>query len=150
MNFSIMKAKDFSCCALTLMQAFKEKPWNENWTYEQAYNRILEIMSSKNARGYVLYDQNIVVAMLCGRVMTYLDYKEFVIDEFNVHPLYQGKKIGTQMLQYVQTALKQEIEKISYFILNTKKSYSCEFFYQVNGFEIDSSWILMRKKITES
>lgn len=31
-----MLTEDIPSCAIELMKAFKELPWNENWTYEQA------------------------------------------------------------------------------------------------------------------
>ena len=70
-DYCIMQQKDIEKCALTLMKAFKEEPWNENWTYEQAYTRIDEIMSARVSRGYVIYDGDTVVSMLSGRIMTY-------------------------------------------------------------------------------
>ena len=88
MDYCIMQQKDIEKCALTLMKAFKEEPWNENWTYEQAYTRIDQIMSARVSRGYVVYDGDIVVSMLSGRIMTYLGFKELWVDEFSVHPDY--------------------------------------------------------------
>ena len=116
-----MKQKDFEKCASTLIEAFKEEPWNENWTYEQAYTRIDEIMSARVSRGYVIYDGDTVVSMLCGRIMTYMGFKELWVDEFSVHPDYQRQGIGTKMIEFVRTQLKKETEKISYIVLNTEK-----------------------------
>lgn len=138
-----MKQSDIENCALTLMKAFKEEPWNEDWTYEQAYTRIDEIMSARVSRGYIIYDGNTVVSMLCGRIMTYLGFKELWVDEFSVHPDYQRNGIGTKMIQYVREQLKQEQERISYIVLNTEKGYPSEKFYEANGFKSDESLVFM-------
>ena len=121
MEYCIIKQSDIENCALTLMNAFKEEPWNENWTLEQAYTRIDEIMSARVSRGYVIYDGDTVVSMLCGRIMTSLGFKELWVDEFSVHPNYQRQGIGTKMIEFVRTQLKKETEKISYIVLNTEK-----------------------------
>lgn len=143
MEYCIMQQKDIEKCALTLMKAFKEEPWNENWTYEQAYTRIDEIMSARVSRGYVVYDGDIVVSMLSGRIMTYLGFKELWVDEFSVHPDYQRQGIGTKMIEYVREQLKQETEKISYIVLNTERGYPSVKFYEANGFEADESLVFM-------
>ncbi len=143
MDYRVMKQEDFKNCALSLMKAFKEEPWNEEWTYEQAYTRIDEIMSARVSRGYVIYDGEVVVSMLCGRIMTYLGFKELWVDEFSVHPDYQRKGIGTSMMQYVREQLKQEQEKISYIVLNTEKGYPSVKFYEANGFKADESLVFM-------
>ena len=143
MDYCIMQQKDIEKCALTLMKAFKEEPWNENWTYEQAYTRIDEIMSARVSRGYVVYDGDIVVSMLSGRIMTYLGFKELWVDEFSVHPDYQRQGIGTKMIEYVREQLKQETEKISYIVLNTERGYPSVKFYEANGFKADESLVFM-------
>ena len=143
MEYCVMKQEDFGKCALTLMAAFKEEPWNENWTYEQAYTRIDEIMSARVSRGYVIYDGDVVVSMLCGRIMTYLGFKELWVDEFSVNPEYQRKGIGTQMMSYVREQLRQEKEKICYIVLNTEKGYPSVKFYEANGFQADESLVFM-------
>ena len=49
--FRTMQESDFPACANELIAAFREAPWNEVWTYEQAYERIDEIMSVWVSRG---------------------------------------------------------------------------------------------------
>lgn len=44
LEYKIMKEEDFESCAYELIEAFKEEPWNEEWTFEQAFTRIDEIM----------------------------------------------------------------------------------------------------------
>ena len=95
LKYKIMNEEDFEGCAYELIEAFNEEPWNEEWTFEQAFTRIDEIMSARVSRGYVVYDGDTVVAMACGRIMTYIDFKELWIDEFSVNPLYQGKGVGS-------------------------------------------------------
>ena len=81
--------------------------------------------------------------MLCGRIMTYLSFKELWVDEFSVNPKYQRKGIGSMLINYVREELKKEREKISYIVLNTEKGYPSVKFYEANGFEIDESLVFM-------
>lgn len=147
MRYCKMTEEDFGPCAYELMAAFKEEPWNENWTYEQAYTRIDEIMSARVSRGYVIYDGDTVVSMLSGRIMTYLGFKELWVDEFSVNPAYQRQGIGTSMMNYVREELKKEEEKISYIVLNTEKGYPSVKFYEANGFKVDDSLVFMAANV---
>ncbi|MGM9969291.1 MAG: GNAT family N-acetyltransferase [Anaeroplasma sp.] len=143
MEYKIMEQSDIKACALTLMKAFKEEPWYEKWTFEQAYTRIDEIMSSRVSRGYVIYDGDVVVSMLSGRIMTYLGFKELWIDEFSVNPEYQRQGFGTKMIKFVRSELKKEKEKISYLVLNTERGYPSVKFYEANGFKTNDSLVFM-------
>ena len=141
--FKKMGKEDFEKCAYELMEAFKEEPWNDNWTFQQAYTRIDEMMSARVSRGYVAYDGDRVVSMLCGRIMTYLDFKELWIDEFSVHPSYQRQGVGSKMMNFIREELKKENEKISFLALNTEKGYPSVKFYESNGFKIHDSLVFM-------
>ena len=48
-----LEQNELAMCADTLIKAFKEEPWNENWTFEQAYTRLDELMSARVSRGYM-------------------------------------------------------------------------------------------------
>ncbi|MCL2610710.1 MAG: GNAT family N-acetyltransferase [Defluviitaleaceae bacterium] len=132
---------DFLECANSLVETFKEEPWNENWTEKMAFERIDEIMSARVSRGYVVCDGEKVVAMLLGRVMTYLEAKELFVDEFSVNPKYQGHGIGSKLLAFVRDELKKE--NIHCMVLNTEKGYPAVKFYEKNDFKQKESIIFM-------
>lgn len=134
---------DYESCAYELVEAFKGEPWYEEWSLQQAYIRIEEIMSSRVSRGYVIYDGDSVVSMACGRIMTYLDRKELWIDEFSVHPDYQGKGVGSAMLDYIRSEVKKEKEIIAYIGLHTEKGFPAVKFYEKNGFEVSDNNVCM-------
>ena len=143
MEFRTMTQEDIPACARTLMAAFAQAPWNEQWTHEQACTRIDEIMSGRVSRGYVAVEGDTVVSMLSGRIMTYLDFKELWVDEFSVHPAFQRQGVGSRMMAFVREQLKAEPEKISYIVLNTERGYPSVKFYEANGFRGDDSLLFM-------
>lgn len=136
-----MKDTDLPLCAKELMAAFKDEPWQENWTYEQAYTRIDEIMSSRVSRGFIAEDESQIIAMLCGRIMTYLEKKIFYIDECSVDPHYRGQHLGQKIMEYAKQEMKQE--GITHFYLLTEKGFPCVTFYQKQGFTIHDHCIEM-------
>lgn len=141
--YKIMKEEDFEKCAYELIEVFKEEPWNEEWTFDEAYTRIDEIMSARVSRGYVIYDGDTVVAMACGRIMTYVGFKELWIDELSVNPLYQGKGVGSKLIKFIRNELKKESKKITYLALNTELDYPCVDFYERNGFKTSQTNVVM-------
>lgn len=143
-EFRKIKTTDYETCANALIAAFNDEPWNENWTFEQAFTRIDEIMSGRVSRGYIALDGDVVVGMLVGRIMTYLEWKEVFIDEFSVHPAYQGKKIGSDLLDFAQKQLAQE--GITNFALNTESDKPAVQFYEKNNFKIKDNLVFMVKK----
>lgn len=148
-KFKVMEEKDLKGCALQMIKTFKEEPWNEVWTYEQAYARFDEIMSARVSRGYVAYDGDVVVSTLCGRIMTYMGFKELWVDDFSVDPEYQGKGIGSRMIEFVREEMKKEKDKVSYLSLNTEKGYPAVKFYEKNGFKSDEGIIFMSADVYE-
>lgn len=135
---------DLNNCAKQFILSFQESPWNETWTYEQAVSRLSEIMSSDVSRGFVIYDGEQVVSTLCGRIMTYMDEREFWIDDFSVHPHYQGQGIGKKMLMYIEKELVHDcVDKL---MLNTMRGYECQSFYEKQGFTLEPNMIIMSKK----
>lgn len=134
LTFRRMTPADFPACARELMAAFRVEPWNEEWTPDQAFTRIDEIMSARVSRGIVCMDGGSCVSMLCGRIMTYQDQKLFYIDEFSVHPDYQRQGIGSRMLAFLREEMKKEPQPISHMSLITERGFPSVAFYEKNGF----------------
>ncbi len=132
--FRKMTPADIPACADELIAAFREAPWNEDWTSEQAIDRIDGIMSGRVSRGFVCMDGDQCVSMLCGRIMTYQEQKLFYIDEFSVHPAYQQQGIGSRMLAFLREELQKEPQPISHMSLITERGFPSVAFYGKNGF----------------
>lgn len=145
LKYKRLEQNEIPMCADTLIKAFREKPWNEDWSFEQAYTRLDELMSARVSRGYIVLDneKKIIVGMVIGRIMTYMSKKELWLDEVSIHPNYQRKGIGTRMLEYVRTELKEEFEEVSYIVLTTMRGYPSVSFYEKNGFHTDENVIFM-------
>ncbi len=143
--FKKLEPNEISMCAETLISAFREDPWNEEWTFEQAHVRLEELMSAKVSRGFIVLDMDTktVVGMVIGRIMTYLSNKELWLDEVSVHPDYQRKGIGTRMFEYVKQELQQEDSSIRNIVLTTMRGYPSVSFYENIGFRMDENVIFM-------
>ena len=143
LTYRRMNPADFPACARELIAAFAEEPWSEVWTYEQAYDRIEEIMSARVSRGIVCMDGEVCVSMLCGRIMTYQDKKMLWIDEFSVHPAYQRQGIGSRMLAFLRQELLKEPQPINHMALITTHGFPSVAFYEKNGFVEQSDELVM-------
>ena len=134
LTFRRMSPADSPACAQELIAAFREAPWNEVWTTEQALERIDGIMSARVSRGIVCMDGERCVSMLAGRIMTYQEKKLFYIDEFSVHPAWQRQGIGSRMLAILREELQKEPHPVSHISLITERGFPSVAFYEKNGF----------------
>ncbi|WP_374990800.1 GNAT family N-acetyltransferase [Acinetobacter rudis] len=70
---------------------------------------------------------------------------EYYIDEFFIHPDYQGLKVGSRLMQYIEK--KCQNEQLNAIILNTERGYPSELFYKNNQFTEHEGLIIMSKSI---
>jgi len=142
-NYAIREINktDYDMCAKSLVETFGKEPWCEHWTYQQAFERIDEMMASRMSRGYVIADADTVVGMCIGRIMTYMDFKEFFIDEFSVNPSVQGQGLGSRLIEHIDLQLKKE--NVGNMSLNTEEDKPSVKFYEKNGFKIKRQIVFM-------
>lgn len=132
---------DLTAAAKLFQKAFLEAPWYEEWTFQQAYDRLAEQKNCQNFCGYVMFDGDELIGIMSGRIMTYLDYKELWIDELCISSQYQGKGIGSLFLEYIKGQLNDLL--VSKIVLNTTKSYLSDKFYAKNGFQVNETLVSM-------
>ena len=141
MEFRTINKNDFEACAKLLIKTFGEEPWNEIWTYQQAFERIDELMASRMSRGYVVIENGEIAGMCIGRIMTYMDFKEFFIDEFSISPKIQGRGAGSGLIKHaIAETAKENVANLS---LTTERGYPAVKFYEKNGFKIKESIVFM-------
>ncbi|WP_239775910.1 GNAT family N-acetyltransferase [Mammaliicoccus sp. K-M42] len=141
MHFRKIYTEDYNDCAKNLVSAYAGPPWYNKWTDQEALLRIEATMSGFNSRGYVIENEDTIIAMCIGRIDYYFNnFNQFFIDEFNVIPNQQGFGIGKQLMNFIIDEMKQEkINKI--FLITGGESASK--FYAKNKFEITNDGFMM-------
>lgn len=137
----VMELSDVPSASEELLLAFKEKPWEESWTFSDANRRITGILESPSSFGLVALADNKVVGIALGLSKGYLDKQDFWLDEFSVDPNYQKQGIATKLIKELKKKLKEkEITKI---YLVTRKHYPCVRLYEKEGFSSEGEDLLM-------
>jgi GNAT superfamily N-acetyltransferase len=132
---------DLSGASAVFRAAFAAEPWNEEWSEELSEARIRELMSSPQSVGYVCEQDGRIIAVMCGRKLTYLRGAEYVIDEFCVHPELHRSGVGTAVMQYAEAEMKGD--GAVGIALMTTKGFPSEKFYTKNGFEGNEGMVFM-------
>ena len=141
-----MTREDIPLCADEMIEAFKAKPWCENWTKEQSIQRFEEIFSSEYALGFVAVDERGKVYGTCiGHTATYLDNNQYIIDDYSVLLQVQGKGIGSKLFSF----MKEECKKlnISKILLMTNTGYPSVKFYTKNGMKESVDFEIMEMNL---
>lgn len=138
-----VKGSDYPAIAKVMMRAFANPPWNENWDYARAYQRIEQLDDGKYTRCYVYVENEKIIGVLCGKLVTYVNDLELMIEDCYVDPDYQRLGIGGKLIQGVI----DELNEVDAFTLLTGRGFYSVNFYLKNGFKIDNNLVLMRKEL---
>lgn len=85
--------------AVLFVNAFNKEPWNDNWTIEQAKERLIDIINTPKFCGMASYEDKKLVGFIMGRGEQYYDGIHFQILEFCVDNKMQGKGLGRKILK---------------------------------------------------
>jgi len=144
-NYRKITKTDYNKCADVLVAAYSGDPWYNTWTPEEALLRIEATMSGFNAKGYVVELDGEIIGMCLGRIdYYYSNWSQFIVDEFNVLPNFQGKGVGAKLLDFVSNLLKQD--KIERMFLITGGSMAAKF-YEKNGFDKSDDGTMMTMEL---
>ncbi len=125
--------------------AFSGEPWNDAWTHENAEIHVREILESKQSYGIEYILNGKPVAFLLGCSMLFHFGRMFEINDFAVHPDYQGKGIASLLLEKCISEMKQrDIKAIN--LITANEGFLPDF-YQKHYFEKENEVILMSLKL---
>lgn len=106
MRIEKFQSKDTPHVAPIMMSAYKEAPWNEEWSLDRAKKRIDAIMQNYGSIGLVAYEGNEVVGAVLGFVDPYADEDFFYISELFVKAERKKQGIGRLLLAELEKVLK--------------------------------------------
>jgi len=132
-----MKANEQAIYADIFAQSFNQEPWNENWTQEKAEGLLGKLMNQPAFWGICATENEQILGFLCGRAIQTDKEKSFFCVELCVAPKYQGKKIGSRLLENARKQLI--VHGVSSMEIGTDKNTLAEKFYQKHGFMVTKS-----------
>lgn len=136
---------DLNNCSKLYKEVFSDEPWNDEWiTISQVRSYLKQLIKNPVFRGYVVYQDSKLVAACLGHERSWWDGNEFFIDEFFVSSEFQGRGIGSLLMNYVEK--HPEMKDINSFHLLTNNDVPAKNFYVKNGFKSNNKRIIMKKK----
>ena len=144
LHFRPMERADIGACSDLFCTVFSEPPWNEDVSPEEAQRYFENCFSLASFRGFVAESGGRIVGLAAGFLKPWRKGMEFYLDEFCVAPSFQGKGIGSRLLDEICTRLAEE--GVFGAMLNTERAYPAYSFYLKNGFSDAGLSVLVREK----
>ena len=139
-----MERADIGACSDLFCKVFSALPWNEDVSPEEAQRYFENCFSLASFRGFVAESGGRIVGLAAGFLKPWRMGMEFYLDEFCVAPSFQGKGIGSSLLDEIRTRLAEE--GVFGAMLNTERAYPAYSFYLKNGFSDAGLSVLVREK----
>ena len=144
LHFRSMERADIGACSDLFCKVFSAPPWNEDVSPEEAQRYFENCFSLASFRGFVAESGGRIVGLAAGFLKPWRMGMEFYLDEFCVAPSFQGKGIGSRLLDEIPTRLAEE--GVFGAMLNTERAYPAYSFYLKNGFSDAGLSVLVREK----
>ena len=140
-----MSEHDIPVCADILCAVYNNELWMCRWEKETAIEYLNDFYKSHKFIGYVAEEDGELIAGLFAHEKVWWNNSEVFIEEMFVLPEYQGKGIGTALLQEVGNYIKEK--GLAGITLSTNKYAPAPKFYEKNGFVNCEHVIFMAKEL---
>ena len=143
LHFRSMERADIGACSELFCKVFSAPPWNEDVSPEEARRYFENCFSLASFRGFVAESGVRIVGLAAGFLKPWRKGMEYYLDEFCIVPSFQGKGIGSRLLDEICTRLAEE--GVFGAMLNTERAYPAYSFYLKNGFSESGLSVLVRE-----
>ncbi len=123
------------------MHAYNGPPWNYQWTTPKAILYLTELFESSRFVGYIIYEEEVLVAAMFAHTKTWWTEDQLMIDELFVAANEQGKGYGQTLMNSAIEYTKNS--NISSITLMTHKYMPAITFYEKNKFIKAEQFVLM-------
>ncbi|MBO6047708.1 MAG: GNAT family N-acetyltransferase [Erysipelotrichaceae bacterium] len=127
--------------------AFSGEPWNDPWDPDDAQIHVSELLDSKQSYGLEYVVEGEVIGFLLGTSMLFHYGRVFEINDLAVDPQYQGKGIGSELLEHCLCDM-EELGMCSVNLI-TAADGILPSFYEKHGFEREKQVILMGNSLQD-
>ena len=132
-----MDVESIEICANIYQNAYKNDPWNEEYSIVEIKDYLSRFMNSETKRAYMLMMDEEIIGIALGLIVPCIDSDYFRLEDICLLPQYQRNGLGGQFIKLISDCVSNE--KCDSILLGTQRGYPAHEFYLKNGFkEIDS------------
>jgi len=126
------------------IDVFSQEPWNDSWdSNKHAEEFLQDIVNTPGFKSLLYLKDDKVIGALFGHIIKWYEGDELYIREFFIDSNFQGKGIGTKLMNKLEKELK--IEDIHTIVLLTERDTEAKKFYDNKGFEVNNDIVFMIK-----
>lgn len=138
-----IKEEHLMKCAELYVRVFNAEPWNDKWSTETAYKRLLDIYNSPGFAGIICLEDDDVKGAVFGNCEQWYEGLHFNLKEMFVSNELQGKGIGSELLKFLEEELiKRQIGAI--FLFTSKGNLTSQFYIKNCFKELDSMAMMIK------
>ncbi|QGH32786.1 GNAT family N-acetyltransferase [Gracilibacillus salitolerans] len=130
-------------CVDLYIKVFNSQPWNEEWSYDIAKERLTDLYNTPKFLGLTLYRGRELVGFIGGNKKRTPQGIVFYIAELCINNDIQGKGLGSLLLESLEEQLQEN--KVSSIYLITSNGGLAERFYIKKDYEMNENRIIMKK-----
>lgn len=130
-------------CAHLYQSAYKNEPWNEEYSVIEITDYLSRFLNSGTKRAYVLVLDEEIIGVALGLIVPCVDSDYFRLEDICLSPAYQRKGYGSQFIKLISDCVANE--NCDSILLGTQRDYPAHRFYLKNGFEKIDSVLLHRE-----
>ena len=132
-----MDVESIEICANIYQNAYKNDPWNEEYSIVEIKDYLSRFMNSETKRAYMLMMDEEIIGIALGLIVPCIDSDYFRLEDICLFPQYQRNGFGSQFIKRIFDCVANE--NCDSILLGTQRGYPAHEFYLKNGFkEIDS------------
>ncbi|KXG09287.1 GNAT family N-acetyltransferase [Anoxybacillus rupiensis] len=132
-------------CIELYIRVFHREPWNENWTYEAARERLTDLLHTPKFIGFVCKQREAILGFIAGHSKASDQGMAFYLAELCIDQKAQGKGYGSQLLQVLEEELQKQHVKSIYLLTSAYGAAAA--FYRKNGYTVRADRIVMKKSL---
>jgi N-acetylglutamate synthase-like GNAT family acetyltransferase len=120
-------------CAALLVEAYNAEPWNDNWTQEQALEKLTCFYNSPKFYGLTATLDGRLVGCCVGNIEPYYSGDYFFLKEMFISVSSQRSGVGTQLLDKLKAYLSS-IDIHAIILFTSNKTFPFDFYIK-GGFQ---------------
>ena len=130
-------------CAYLYQSAYKNEPWNEEYSIVEITHYLSRFLNSGTKRAYALVLDEEIIGIALGLIVPCVGSDYFRLEDICLSPQYQRKGFGSQFIKLISDCVANE--NCDSVLLGTQKGYPAHNFYLKNDFQEIDSVLLYRK-----